>query len=189
MRKIASRSTNPAPLDRLHRRRRRWLRVHLCHCLSPCPGQPRRARRRKTAARRNPDHGRRSMLPAGHARGIQEALLQPFNWAFGVREPDRKLFAIPGNHDWYDGLNAFDSLFCSSRDKLSKPRAHHRRLAMPAAPQLLGDAPALQLVDLGRRHPVLEISRQPRRSTISRRWPVKCGPATTSSSVLPSPRG
>ena len=30
--------------------------------------------------------------------------------------PDRKLFAIPGNHDWYDGLNAFDSLFCAARD-------------------------------------------------------------------------
>jgi hypothetical protein len=49
----------------------------------------------------------------------KKRLLQPFNWAFNVREPDRKLFAIPGNHDWYDGLIAFDSLFCSSRDKLS----------------------------------------------------------------------
>lgn len=51
-------------------------------------------------------------------------LLQPFNWAFRVREPSRKLFAIPGNHDWYDGLNAFDSLFCSSRDKLSDSKGN-----------------------------------------------------------------
>ena len=54
----------------------------------------------------------------------KKRLLQPFNWAFTVREPDRKLFAIPGNHDWYDGLNAFDSLFCSSRDKLSNTKGN-----------------------------------------------------------------
>jgi hypothetical protein len=51
-------------------------------------------------------------------------LLQPFNWAFSAPEPDRKLFAIPGNHDWYDGLNAFDSLFCSSRDRLSDSKGN-----------------------------------------------------------------
>ena len=27
----------------------------------------------------------------------------------------RHVFAIPGNHDWYDGLNAFDDQFCRSR--------------------------------------------------------------------------
>lgn len=32
----------------------------------------------------------------------------------------RKLFALPGNHDWYDGLSAFDRLFCRRRDGLSK---------------------------------------------------------------------
>ena len=32
-----------------------------------------RARRRQPASRRGPDHGRRPVLPAGHARGIQEA--------------------------------------------------------------------------------------------------------------------
>ena len=30
---------------------------------------------------------------------------------------ERKLFALPGNHDWYDGLAAFDSLFCQNRDR------------------------------------------------------------------------
>jgi hypothetical protein len=47
-------------------------------------------------------------------------LQEPFSWAFTVPNPKRKLFAIPGNHDWYDGLIAFDGLFCSSRDKLSR---------------------------------------------------------------------
>ena len=29
--------------------------------------------------------------------------------------PRRDVFAIPGNHDWYDGLNAFDDQFCRAR--------------------------------------------------------------------------
>ncbi len=62
--------------------------------------------------------------PQATREEYKKRLLQPFNWAFSVREPDRKLFAIPGNHDWYDGLNAFDSLFCSSRDKLSNAKGN-----------------------------------------------------------------
>ena len=30
-------------------------------------------------------------------------------------EAERDLFAIPGNHDWYDGLASFDDLFCGAR--------------------------------------------------------------------------
>jgi hypothetical protein len=57
--------------------------------------------------------------PQATREEYKKRLLLPFSWAFTVPEPDRKLFAIPGNHDWYDGLIAFDSLFCSARDKLS----------------------------------------------------------------------
>jgi hypothetical protein len=57
--------------------------------------------------------------PQATREGYREKLIAPFAWAFQVAKPQRKLFAIPGNHDWYDGLNAFDSLFCASRDKLS----------------------------------------------------------------------
>lgn len=46
-------------------------------------------------------------------------LQTPYDWAYNVPVAERKLFAIPGNHDWYDGLNAFDSLFCSARDRMS----------------------------------------------------------------------
>lgn len=46
----------------------------------------------------------------------------PYNFAYDTEEPQRKLFAIPGNHDWYDGLMAFDSLFCSARDQISDGR-------------------------------------------------------------------
>jgi len=62
--------------------------------------------------------------PQATREEYRSRLLLPFNWAFSVPEPDRKLFAIPGNHDWYDGLTAFDSLFCSSRDKLSHAKGN-----------------------------------------------------------------
>ncbi|MEQ1697553.1 MAG: metallophosphoesterase [Hyphomicrobiaceae bacterium] len=51
-----------------------------------------------------------------HAR-----LRDPYDWAFSPEQkPMRKLFAIPGNHDWYDGLSAFSALFCSARDRISR---------------------------------------------------------------------
>ena len=99
--------------------------------------------------------------PQATREDYRKRLQVPYGWALDVPQPTRKLFAIPGNHDWYDGLNAFDSLFCSSRDKLSEVQGtEDRRLAMRPAPKLLGDALAPQLVDLGHRHPVLEIPRQ-----------------------------
>lgn len=45
---------------------------------------------------------------------IPFASANPFNPA--TPEKDRpKLFAIPGNHDWYDGLSNFIALFCQKR--------------------------------------------------------------------------
>ena len=149
-----------------------------CHLHDGLPdgaGQPRYPRRRQPAPRRGPHHGRRPVLSAGHARGIQGAAAAALQLGLSRSpKPDRKLFAIPGNHDWYDGLNAFDGLFCSSRDKLSNDaRQRHRRLAVPAASQLLGAAPALQLVDLGRRHPVLEVSGQLPGQLLRCAWPSR----------------
>jgi len=46
-------------------------------------------------------------------------LQTPYEWALDLPTAQRKMFAIPGNHDWYDGLTSFDSLFCASRDRLS----------------------------------------------------------------------
>ncbi len=57
---------------------------------------------------------------ATHEEYIERFVL-PYASAFPNDGPDaneRKLFAIPGNHDWYDGLAAFDSLFCQNRDHL-----------------------------------------------------------------------
>lgn len=62
--------------------------------------------------------------PQATREDYKKKLITPFGWAFDKIKPERKLFAIPGNHDWYDGLNAFDSLFCSSRDKLSETKGN-----------------------------------------------------------------
>ncbi|MGI9405966.1 MAG: hypothetical protein ACR2O4_06305 [Hyphomicrobiaceae bacterium] len=40
----------------------------------------------------------------------------------GRRSKGRDMFAIPGNHDWYDGLGAFDDLFCRARGNVSEGR-------------------------------------------------------------------
>lgn len=48
--------------------------------------------------------------------------IDPYNAAFQLKEgqtPPRKLFFIAGNHDWYDGLSAFTSVFCTARDRHS----------------------------------------------------------------------
>lgn len=39
----------------------------------------------------------------------------PFAMAFSDLSLKRITFVIPGNHDWYDGLNSFDYLFCQAR--------------------------------------------------------------------------
>jgi 3',5'-cyclic AMP phosphodiesterase CpdA len=45
--------------------------------------------------------------------------IAPYEAAFHAEKPKRKLFFISGNHDWYDGLAAFTSVFCGARDRLS----------------------------------------------------------------------
>ena len=62
--------------------------------------------------------------PQATREEYKKRLQKPFDWAFSTPDPQRKLFAIPGNHDWYDGLIAFDSLFCASRDKLSNDKGN-----------------------------------------------------------------
>ena len=65
-----------------------------------------------------------SAIRRPRARNTRSACCSPSTGPIRCTKPDRKLFAIPGNHDWYDGLNAFDSLFCSSRDKLSNAKGN-----------------------------------------------------------------
>ncbi|MEQ1651253.1 MAG: hypothetical protein ABL897_02065 [Hyphomicrobium sp.] len=60
------------------------------------------------------------VYPDATKQEYEKRLRDPYDWAFSTDNPKRKLFAIPGNHDWYDGLSAFSALFCSARDRISK---------------------------------------------------------------------
>lgn len=55
------------------------------------------------------------VYPTPSKKGYIERLITPFEQAFGDDKPEETphVFALPGNHDWYDGLEAFTRLFCS----------------------------------------------------------------------------
>ncbi len=56
------------------------------------------------------------VYPGASRDTYEERLVHPYEEALGrTREPSPDLFAIPGNHDWYDGLAAFMRLFCANR--------------------------------------------------------------------------
>lgn len=64
------------------------------------------------------------VYPTASKQDYADRFLGPFEEAWspsGAKphwgEGERHLFAIPGNHDWYDGLNAFFGLFCRRRIK------------------------------------------------------------------------
>src|SRR5262249_50633926 len=50
--------------------------------------------------------------PVATAQEISNRVLVPFNEALsGASGPPRVLLGIPGNHDWYDGLDGFGRMF------------------------------------------------------------------------------
>ncbi len=57
----------------------------------------------------------------------------PYEWALPDQVGDDdawhpRIYAIPGNHDWYDGLNVFTALFCGHKDwKVGNWRAKQER--------------------------------------------------------------
>ncbi len=55
------------------------------------------------------------VYPTPSREEYQRRLVVPYTKAFGDANAGAAphVFAIPGNHDWYDGLNAFTRLFCS----------------------------------------------------------------------------
>ncbi len=56
------------------------------------------------------------VYPLASRDGYQERTVGPYTCAFPQRtEPPPAVFAIPGNHDWYDGLVSFMRLFCQPR--------------------------------------------------------------------------
>ncbi|HYG79101.1 MAG TPA: metallophosphoesterase, partial [Pyrinomonadaceae bacterium] len=57
------------------------------------------------------------VYPAADRIEYDRRLVKPYQNAFpqAAREEHPHLFAIPGNHDWYDSLISFSRLFCSKR--------------------------------------------------------------------------
>jgi hypothetical protein len=55
------------------------------------------------------------VYPTPSREEYHRRLIAPYEAAFGDARPAEAphVFAIPGNHDWYDGLTAFARLFCS----------------------------------------------------------------------------
>lgn len=60
------------------------------------------------------------VYPTASREAYDDRFLGPFDEAYETagaeaREAMPDLYAIPGNHDWYDGLNAFFGIFCRRR--------------------------------------------------------------------------
>ncbi len=54
--------------------------------------------------------------PAAHVDAYEDRLVGPYRAALSRKDPDAPyLQAVPGNHDWYDGLTAFMRTFCQGR--------------------------------------------------------------------------
>ncbi|HEX4951792.1 MAG TPA: metallophosphoesterase [Thermoanaerobaculia bacterium] len=57
------------------------------------------------------------VYPTANRDEYQNRLVGPYRAAFpwGPEEEAPHVYAVPGNHDWYDGLTSFTRLFCQGR--------------------------------------------------------------------------
>ena len=87
--------------------------------------------------------------------------LDPYDWVFTAdrlkSEPDRELFFIAGNHDWYDGLSAFTTQFCYDASAVGGWRCKQERsyfaLRLPYDWWIWGIDVALgDKIDVGQQH-------------------------------------
>lgn len=92
------------------------------------------------------------MYPTPSRAQYQDRLVFPYEQSFGEAKPREgpHVFAIPGNHDWYDGLSAFSRVFCSDVSGRRFAGWHTRQarsyfaLQLPGRWWLLGCDGALQ---------------------------------------------
>ena len=56
------------------------------------------------------------VYPTASAVSYQRRFIDPFRCARYFQKGGRAIYAIPGNHDWYDGLTGFLRLFCQIKD-------------------------------------------------------------------------
>jgi hypothetical protein len=91
------------------------------------------------------------VYPTPSKKNYSSRLVTPFENAFGDDKPTEHphVFAIPGNHDWYDGLSAFSRLFCSDLNPHfagwhSRQRRSYFALKLPGNWWMLGSDGQLQ---------------------------------------------
>ncbi len=86
------------------------------------------------------------VYPTPSKQSYRNRLINPFEQAMGDDKPAETphVFALPGNHDWYDGLEAFTRLFCSDlgsrkfAGRLSRQERSYFALKLPYGWWLLG---------------------------------------------------
>ncbi len=82
------------------------------------------------------------VYPAPSAAAYQDRLVEPFRLALGrARGEAPQVFAIPGNHDWYDNLAQFTRLFIDAdrvAGRLAPQRRSYFALKLPRGWWLLG---------------------------------------------------
>ncbi|WP_375768552.1 metallophosphoesterase [Archangium gephyra] len=66
------------------------------------------------------------VYPEASVKEYEERTVRPWEAAMRGQGPAPHLFAIPGNHDWYDGLVSFMRLFCQGR-RTAGWQMHQRR--------------------------------------------------------------
>lgn len=91
------------------------------------------------------------VYPTPSKDAYYKRLIVPYEAAYGDDAPAEKphVFAIPGNHDWYDGLAAFTRVFCSDLDRtfagwFTRQRRSYFALKLPSGWWLLGSDGQLQ---------------------------------------------
>ena len=55
------------------------------------------------------------VYPYANQDEYRDRFVGPFRAMLPWAEPERQVVAVPGNHDWYDGLTAFLQVFCGRR--------------------------------------------------------------------------
>ena len=57
------------------------------------------------------------VYPVASRKDYEERLVRPYEVALQSEPPHPDVFAIPGNHDWYDSLVAFQRRFCTQEKR------------------------------------------------------------------------
>ncbi|EPX59759.1 hypothetical protein D187_002503 [Cystobacter fuscus DSM 2262] len=132
------------------------------------------------------------VYPGASRDTYEQRLVQPYREAMSRSpEPSPHLFAIPGNHDWYDGLSAFMRLFCADRwfaGRRTRQSRSYFALKLPRGWWLIGtDVQLNSDIDV----PQLEYFRQTAASMQPGDRIILCNaePAWIHAATTPRPRG